>query len=356
MSLLFFALSILFGLILIYDVCNLLRLWRLNRQHYQKSVTAHKAPPSPGDQSITVDIVIPVYNMGDSFPRTLTSIESSNYPNKRTIVVNDGSDDGKTEKILNDLTTRIDTLVHLPHAGKANAANHGASLGNSEIIIFIDADSYVTVDFIETTLSELDHNTDAVDFVPQVANPEASIWTRIATFEREMLALTPDNFGALFIIRRSVFEKLLFQPGLAPQFELNQRLLRNQQLKTATQKIVFSDEPVVLRTLYRRKRRWLYGMLETLKLHRKSPGWQIYLPLIDLLLLSSVLLTVIDLKFLLIPLLLILVWLLKACALTKLFKFELSLAPWYVIYMATLMLAVAEAMLRFRMNTKVPWI
>ena len=354
MSLLFAICLILLVLVLIYDVRNLLHLGQLHQQHCQQTVTTDNIPLISVARS--VDIIVPIYNMGDSFPRTLVSIESSRYPNKRLIVVNDGSDDGETTHILNELKDRIDILVHLPHAGKASAANHGASLGKADILMFLDADSFVTADFIEIALAELDETTDAVDFVPQVANPNASIWTQIAAFERAMLALTPDNFGALFVIKRAIFEKLLFRPGSAPQFELNQRLLKNGQLKTATQKTVFSDEPVAFRALYRRKRRWLYGMLETLRLHQQATGWQIYLPFIDLLLLSSVLLSIIDLKFLLIPLSLILAWLLKAYVLTKLFKFEKKfLAPWYVIYMVTLMVAVVEAMLRFKWGNKVPW-
>lgn len=351
MLLLLLVSAILLSVVLIYDIRSFQQLRRLKRQ-------AQKPTPLPKPSaSLTckVDVVIPIYNMGNTIVKTLRSLEASQYPHKRLIVVDDGSDDVNTAQTLAELAAKIDILQRIPHQGKAAAANHGASLGNGEVIIFLDADSVVTPGFIETALSELDRQTDAVDFVPQVANPNESIWTQIAAFEREMLALQPDNFGALFVIKRTIFEKLLFRPGSAPQFELNQRLLQQGRLKTAPQKIVYSDEPTTFRAVYRRKRRWLYGMLETLRLHRQSPGWQIYLPLVDLLLLSTGLLAFIEPAFLLIPLVLLFAWWLKAYLLSRMFHVKSRLSLYYVIYMLALMVAVIEAMLRFRLGKRVPW-
>jgi cellulose synthase/poly-beta-1,6-N-acetylglucosamine synthase-like glycosyltransferase len=296
--------------------------------------------------------------MGATFSRTLTSIEQSTYPDRQLIVVDDGSDDGCTPQLLASLQQRIDRLMHLPHGGKATAANHGAAAGRGEIIIFLDADSYVVPDFIEIALAELEQHPqiEAIDFVPQVANPDASLWTRIAVFERAMLALSPDNFGALFVIRRRTFEQLQFRTGSAPQFELNQRLLQRGVLHTSAQPVVYSDEPVAFAAMYRRKRRWLYGMLETCRAHGQSPGMALVLPFIDIFLLGNVLPGLFDPRFLLIPGVLLLTWLAKTFFLKQLLGLRQPPAPAYVVYMITLMIAIVEAVVRFRLGRKVPWI
>jgi hypothetical protein len=97
-------------------------------------------------------------------------------------------------------------------------------------------------------------------------------------------------------------------------------------------------------------------MLETCRAHEQSPGTALALPFIDLFLLANVLPGIIDPWFLLIPGVLLLTWLIKTFFLVRLLGFSQCLVFVYVIYMITLIVAIVEAVIRFRFGRKVPWI
>lgn len=343
-------LGILLGLVLAYDLHNLLVLRRLHRQRRASPPASAEAIGTP-----PVDIVIPVYNMGSTLERTLDSIAASRYPHKCTIVVDDGSDDGVTPQILERLSGRIDLLERIPHQGKAAAANRGAELGGGEVILFLDADSHVRADFIERSLAELQGGIEAVDFVQQVANPDDSLWTRLAGFEREILTLVPDNFGALFAMTRPAFERFRFRDCLSPQFEINERLRRAGKLAISAEKVVYSDEPARLGSAYRRKRRWAYGWLESQRMHGRAMDHHLLMPVLDVLLVGLGLLAPIWPLLAVFPLAILGTWAAKSLLLARMLGLPARLVPGYALYMLMVSAAVVEAALRFRLGRRVAW-
>ncbi|MDD5036845.1 MAG: glycosyltransferase family 2 protein [Methylococcaceae bacterium] len=355
-ELLFLFFGLLVAALISYDFSELLDVYRLQRRAKTAEADAGQGGVNEESEFVPkIDIVIPVFNMGDTLERTLESIEKSDYSNKSIIVVDDGSDDEKTRAILKNNAGRVDRVERIAHGGKTAAVNHGAALGDGDIIVFLDADSYVTPDFIQSILSELKPPVDAVDFVIQVANPEESYWTRMARFEREILSLKPDNFGALFVIRRSSFESGPFVDCLSPQFEINYRLAKAGKLKIGTCKIVFSDEPTALTKVYRRKRRWVYGLLESLHLHGLAPDYHILVPFLDVLILMMLLMAPAYPAMVGFPIALLLVWTVKSVLIARLLGLPVRDGMSYVPYMIVLCLAVIEATLRFRMGRKVKW-
>lgn len=351
MNIAYGSLTALLLVVLYYDVQDLLKLFRRSRQRH----TGARVEATALSATRRVDIVIPIYNMGATLARTLASVAASPYPQKRVIVVDDGSDDQSTAQVLADLTPQIDQLDRIPHSGKSAAANHGADLGDGDVILFLDADSYVTANFIHAALAELDRGYAAVDFVQQVANPEESFWSRQAAFEREILTLIPDNFGALFAIRRDAFAQTRFKDCLSPQFEINQRLLKTGQVLISPQKVVYSDEPTTLRNVYRRKRRWVYGMLEGCRIHNLPLDYHILLPYADVLLFAAIIFAIFDIRIAIFPVLLASAWVLKNLLLAKLLGLPPRRAPPYVLYMGVVSVAAVEASWRFLRGKKVAW-
>ncbi|CAL1239320.1 glycosyltransferase [Candidatus Methylocalor cossyra] len=351
-SLLFLPLTLAALWVLSYDLRDFRQ--RLRRIE-ARGPAADAAPRAAGTAPVAVDVVIPVYNMGATFERTLASVERSTYPRRRLIVVDDGSDDGRTWPLLQSLRQRIDRLERIPHGGKAAAANYGASLGDGAVILILDADSQVVPDFIEQALAELTDGIDGVDFVQQVANPEASWWTRWADFERRLLALAPDNFGALFAVRRAYFQKAPFQTCLAPQFEINQRLRALGRLKISPRPLVYSDEPATLGRTYRRKRRWVYGLLETQRRHRRPWDHHILVPFLDLALVNLLWLAPLLPWLALFPAALVLGWCGKSWILGRRLGVAPPVALTYPVFMLMLCLAAVDATLRFLRGRTVSW-
>ena len=87
--------------------------------------------------SITISIVIPVYNGGESFRKCLASIRESLRCPSEVIVVSDGDTDGSWQ-VAEAFGAKV---FRLPSpGGPAGARNLGASFARGDILFFVDAD------------------------------------------------------------------------------------------------------------------------------------------------------------------------------------------------------------------------
>ena len=89
------------------------------------------------ESSISISIVIPVYNGGENFQKCLVSIRESLRPPNEVIVVSDGDTDGswRVAEAFGAKVFRLSTP-----GGPARARNVGAKLAQGDILFFVDAD------------------------------------------------------------------------------------------------------------------------------------------------------------------------------------------------------------------------
>jgi GT2 family glycosyltransferase len=94
---------------------------------------------------LTVALILPVYNGGAAFRRTLDSIRRAAPPPDEFIVVGDGDTDGSSQ-----YAEAAGISVHrlLSRGGPARARNFGASKAKSDILFFVDADVTVSENVI----------------------------------------------------------------------------------------------------------------------------------------------------------------------------------------------------------------
>lgn len=85
-----------------------------------------------------ISVIIPVYNSGSFFARTLHRVLKQQDPAHEIIVINDGSTDD-TQKILDGFRGKIITKT-IPNSGCSAARNEGARLSSGELLAFLDAD------------------------------------------------------------------------------------------------------------------------------------------------------------------------------------------------------------------------
>ena len=99
-------------------------------------------------------IVIPVYNSEKYLHRCIQSILNQTYPNWNAIFVNDGSTDSSVEILRSyaEKDSRI-RVISQSNGGSSAARNVGMTAVESEYFTFVDADDYISADFIERTLS-----------------------------------------------------------------------------------------------------------------------------------------------------------------------------------------------------------
>ena len=101
-----------------------------------------------------VTVVIPVYNMEKYISKCIESVMEQSYENIEIIAINDGSTD-LSESILNDYAAKDKRIriITTENKGLSAARNKGIIEGKGEYIAFIDADDYISKEYIATLLN-----------------------------------------------------------------------------------------------------------------------------------------------------------------------------------------------------------
>lgn len=104
-----------------------------------------------------ISIIIPAYNCEHFIERCLQSLVDQSESNYEVIIVNDGSTD-KTEHICNKFINKCKLknfrLITQENQGVSAARNRGLTEATGEYITFIDADDYVSNDFIKQIITK----------------------------------------------------------------------------------------------------------------------------------------------------------------------------------------------------------
>ena len=96
-----------------------------------------------------ISIIIPIYNAERYLDKCLKSILAQDYKNYEVLMINDGSTDGSVV-ICNkyqEQDGRFKT-IHKTNGGSASARNMGLDLAIGEYLTFIDADDFVSEDYL----------------------------------------------------------------------------------------------------------------------------------------------------------------------------------------------------------------
>ncbi|MGF1518693.1 MAG: glycosyltransferase family 2 protein [Nodosilinea sp.] len=135
--------------------------------------------PGSASQHLSISVIIPVHNGGESFRRCLASLRQSSRQPDEVIVVADGDTDGSWEvaKTFGARVFRYDAA-----GGPARARNRGAAMAQGDILFFVDADVTLSQDtilsveaaFKDVTLAALigsyDDQPGAANFLSQYKN------------------------------------------------------------------------------------------------------------------------------------------------------------------------------------------
>ncbi|MBW4660904.1 MAG: glycosyltransferase [Drouetiella hepatica Uher 2000/2452] len=98
-----------------------------------------------------VSLIIDNYNYGRFLKQAIDSCLNQSYPNVEVIVVDDGSTDDSHD-IIHSYGDRI-VPVFKANGGQASAFNAGFLASQSELIVFVDADDYLSHEAVEQVVS-----------------------------------------------------------------------------------------------------------------------------------------------------------------------------------------------------------
>lgn len=101
-------------------------------------------------ENFLVSIIVPVYNAEYYLARCVTALTSQTYQNIEILLVDDGSSDGSKQlcQSLAQEDTRI-LVFSKVNGGTASARNYGLDHANGEYVAFVDADDYVSTQYVE---------------------------------------------------------------------------------------------------------------------------------------------------------------------------------------------------------------
>jgi glycosyltransferase involved in cell wall biosynthesis len=98
-----------------------------------------------------ISIVIPVFNSGEFLPETLNSVTNQTYSPIEVILVDNGSSETETIRLLNRLKDKYKVLDS-GKTGVSNARNLGINESKGEFILPLDSDDLLATNFVALCL------------------------------------------------------------------------------------------------------------------------------------------------------------------------------------------------------------
>ncbi len=253
------------------------------------SLMIDKRPPRKHlDSYPPISILIAAYNEEAVIPDTFKSIAKQNYPGVlEVILIDDGSKD-QTHAVCNQLTSNYPWLRCIQqetNRGKSEALNRALSLANHELVITLDADSFLHKDALIRIVERFHSdpaNTCAVAGTIMVRNSrqnwiaqsqEWDYFQGIATVKR-VQSLNQGTLvaqGAFSLYKKSVILELGGWPKtVGEDIVLTWAMLeKDYRVGYCEDAVAFTIVPSTISGFIRQRQRWARGMIEAFKYHPK---------------------------------------------------------------------------------------
>jgi biofilm PGA synthesis N-glycosyltransferase PgaC len=256
-----------------------------------------------------ITILVAAYNEEGSIADTIHSIEKQGYPGPfEVIVIDDGSTD-TTRRVANALRFPWFTLLHqAKNAGKSAALNRGLAAARYDLIVTLDADSYLYADALKHLVERYagdPANTRAVAGSMLVRNSRVNWVTRMQEW---------DYFHGIAAIKRvqSLYHGTLVAQGAFSIYDRQTLrdvggwddcvgedivltwaiLAAGWRVGHAEDAVCFTNAPERLGQFLQQRQRWARGMMEAFRRYprilfvpRLSTffiWWNLFFPWLDL--------------------------------------------------------------------------
>ena len=106
-----------------------------------------------------ISVIIPVYNVEPFLKRCLDSVIKQTYSNLEIILVDDGSEDN-SGNICDDYQNKDSRIkvIHKKNGGLSSARNKGLDESKGNLILFLDSDDWIDLNYIDTLYNDLKKN------------------------------------------------------------------------------------------------------------------------------------------------------------------------------------------------------
>ena len=222
-------------------------------------------------------IIIPARNEESVIKNTVKSCLKQTFRNVEVIIVCHNSNDRTFEQAhVDDDRVKVFDLK-TKESGKSIALNYGVEHANGKYILIVDADGFMSEDFIESALPMFSNGCAAVqgrirpgnrnyNFVTKMLSIEDDLWVAPSLTVRQVFGNRCPLGGTGFIIRKDILAKVgMFKNHLVDDAELTIRLFREKyKISYAPLSLVYGEEPPAIDIMIRQRARWARGFLSLL--------------------------------------------------------------------------------------------
>ena len=238
-------------------------------------------------KSYSLSIVIPCYNEEKNIGMAIENLLQTDYRGlKKVIAVDDCSTDNSF-KILKALEKKYSKLlvVQTPkNTGcAAGSKNYGVKFANTELIGFIDADSFPNKNAIGKMMGFFDNEKiAAVTSFILVKNRE-NMLTRLQSIEYQIIAFTRRLLGfieaiyvtpgPLAVYRKSYFDKIggFDEKNLTEDIEITWHFVaQGYKVAMSPESRVYTVAPAKFNAWFKQRIRWNLGGLQTISKYKLS--------------------------------------------------------------------------------------
>lgn len=230
-----------------------------------------------------ISLLVAAYNEEDNIAETIRGIKNQDYPGKiEIIVVDDGSSDN-TVRVLRSYNLANLKIVQANHGGKARALNEGLKHVTQDIVVCIDADTFLHPQALRRIVARFltdPEDTAAIAGCVLVKNSRSTFMTRLQEW---------DYFTGIASAKRqqSLYQGTLVAQGAFSAFRtklvkahhgwpsvIGEDIVLTWSLISSGWRIGFeptaigfTSAPQTFKGFYRQRKRWARGMIEGLKRH-----------------------------------------------------------------------------------------
>jgi|APSaa5957512622_1039677.scaffolds.fasta_scaffold06504_2 cellulose synthase/poly-beta-1,6-N-acetylglucosamine synthase-like glycosyltransferase len=249
---------------------------------FLQNIQHMKNPKNPKKYSVT--IIIPAHNEEAGIAATIKSALSINYPKRllEIMVIENGESKDKTYAIAKKFEKFGVKVFQLKKAGKGHALNYGIKKAKGEIIITMDADTYIRdKDILHKVLSYFS-NPEIFSVAPAIRPaPPKTLAQRIqyveyvfGIFLRKVFSLIDAVYvtpGAFTAYRKVIFKKVGYfdDNNITEDFEMTLRIQKQHfRIANVIDAMVYTNSPDNFSDLMKQRVRWFLGFIDCLIIHK----------------------------------------------------------------------------------------
>lgn len=205
-----------------------------------------------------VSVIVPIYGVEAYLEHCVDTLLNQSYQNYEIILVDDGSPD-RCPAMCDAYAAAHERVIalHKENGGLSDARNYGTSHSHGEYVTFVDADDYVSPDYLECLVSMMEeHDADITCarhqnvFDDSGTQPNIAPKTQCIGAEE---ALERICYGREMSVCAycKLYKRELAQSFPYPKGKLHEDIAVTYQMMGASQKVVFSTKVIYF---YRQRR------------------------------------------------------------------------------------------------------